>query len=226
MFNLFKKKEPQKQESPFPALRYHLVGNAQINEWPQGDADGLPWALFVEARRKLMAKDNAGAEKVYRQIVETPGLESRHYLQAWLFMRYLLKIQPPVEIAKKVYGVTVEVCTPTGVMLVAGYEDHHARSLHSSGGGVFWEKPDNSLNDKIDALIQAGQSAVNAIPLVLVDMMPNPPKQMDFILICIATPNGLYHGLGNGDFMSKDAYAGPIVSASTDLLQSLQSLKK
>jgi len=141
-------------------------------------------------------------------------------------MRHFLKVQPTPDIAKQVYGVMVEVFTPTGVMSVVGYADHSARSIHSAGGGAIWEKPDTSLDAHIDALLKAGENAVIAIPLVLVDILPNQPKQVDHILINIATPSGIYHGLGTGDFMSKDPNAGPILSAGTNLLQALQNKKK
>ena len=143
-----------------------------------------------------------------------------------MFMRYFLKVQPAPDTAKRVYCVMVEVATSTGVMGVVGYADYSARSFHSSGGGVTWEKPNDSLNGQIDAMLKAGENAVNAIPLVLVDVLPNPPKQADHILINIATPSGLYHGLGTGDFISNDPYAGPILNAATDLLGALESLKK
>lgn len=231
MFNLFKKKEEKKETAkktgnPYPELRILYMGNVNLNEWPKEDLEGHPWSLFVEARKSLKAKNNAEAEKIYRQITETPGLEPRHYLQAWFFLRYYLKVQPPAEVAKTVYGVMVEVFTQTGIMSVVAYPDHSARSLHSSGGGVIWEKPNDSLNEKIDAMIHAGENAVNSIPLVVVDILPKPPQQADHILISIATPNGIYHGLGTGDFISRDPNAGPILGAATNLLQSFNELKK
>lgn len=229
MFNLFKKKEPkgeQKQANPFLEMRNQFMGSANFNEWPKSDLDALPWSLFVSARKALAENDLVQTEKFLCQVTEAPGLESRHYLQAWLFLRYFLKVQPPEEVSKKVYGVMVEVCTSTGVMTIAAYTDHSARSLHSSGGGVFWEKPDDSLNDKIDSMINAGERAVASIPLTVVDVVPSPPKQVDHVLICIATPSGIYHGLGTGEFMSKDQYAGPILSAATDLLKHLEAKRQ
>ena len=229
MFNLFKKKEAKKEANPgelFARLRLSYMGNVSLNEWPKDDSKEQPWSMFVDARNKVIRQKTSEAEKIYRQIVETAGLEPRHYMQAWLFLRYYAKVQPPADVAKKVYGVMVEVCTSTGVVTVAAYTDHTARILHSSGGGTVWEKPDNSLDEQIDDLIKAGEQAIISIPLVVVDIVPNPPKQVDHVLVCIATPSGIYHGLGTGEFMSKDQYAGPILSAGTNLLQALESKKK
>ena len=229
MFNLFKKKEAKKEtpaENPAEKMRSVYMGNVKLTEWPADESKEHPWSMFVDARNHVIRQKNKEAEKIYRQIIATPGLESRHYMQAWLFMRYFLKVQPSADEAKKVYGVAVEVCTPTGVMMIAGYTDHTARSMHSSGGGIIWEKPDDSLNDKIDAMITAAEQAVVSIPLTVVDIAPTPPKQVDTILICIFTPSGIYQGLGTGDFMSKDKFAGPIVGAATTLLQSLEGKRK
>ena len=226
MFNLFKKKEPEKTVNPFIELRSHYMGNVQLKDWPKEDLTTHPWSLFVEARKQLLAKNNTEAEKIYRQIVETPDLEPRHYMQAWMFLRYFLKVQPSPEIAKTVYAVMVEVSTETGVMSVVAYTDHKARSLHSAGGGVVWENPNNALNEQTDALIKTAEAALEAIPLVVVDVLPNPPKQKDYVLISIATPSGIYHGLGTGEFMWNDPHAGPILNAGGNLLKALEGLKK
>ncbi len=227
MFNLFKKKEPKADAvNSFMQLRSNYMGNAPLNEWPKDNLKEQPWAMFVDAREKIAAKNLKEAEAIYRQILETPGLETRHYMQAWMFLRYFLKVQPSADIAKKVYAVMVEVVTPTGLILVVGFADHSARIIHTSGGGAIWEKPDTSLDEKIDTLLNAGEQALKTIPLTLTDVMTKPPAQMDLVSIHIATPSGIYQGMGPGQFMSQDPTAGPILSASTDLLQSLQNKGK
>jgi hypothetical protein len=229
MFNLFKKKEEKKEANPgelFPRLRLSYMGNMALNEWPKEDIKEQPWSMFVNARNKLVRQHIPEAEKIYRQIIETPGLETRHYMQAWFFLRCFAKVQPSADVAKKVYGVMVEVHTSIEVISVVAYTDHTARILHSLGGGAVWEKPDHSLDEKIDAMIKAGEQAVISIPLTVVDVVPTPPKQENHVLICIVTPSGIYQGLGTGEFMSKDQYAGPILSAATNLLQDLEGKKK
>lgn len=222
MFNFLKKKE-SKPENPAGKLRAIYMGNVNVKEWPPDDTKEYPWSLFVEARNNVLKKQNPKeAERIYRQIVETPELETRHYMQAWLFLRYFLKVQPPEEVAKKVYGAAVEVHTSTGVMLAAGYADHSARTLHSSGGGTIWDHPDHSLDEKIDTLIQAAERAIVSVPLTRVDIAPTPPEQPDTTLICIFTPSGIYQGFGPGAYMWQDQYAGPIVSTAGELLKALE----
>lgn len=227
MFNFFKKKEPKAAGvSPFIQLRSSYMGNVPLNEWPKENSKEQPWAMFVDARDKFARKNLKEAEKIYRQITETAGLETRHYMQAWMFLRYFLKVQPSADIAKKVYAVLVEVSTPTGIILVVGFADHTARVLHASGSGVVWERPDHSLDEKIDTLLGAAERALNAIPLSLTDVMVQVPTQMDMVAIHIATPSGIYQGMGTGQFMSQDPNASPILNASTDLLQILQNKGK
>ncbi len=192
MLNFLKKKESQPPQLPASKLREVYMGNVQVMEWPIGDIKDYPFSLFVKARNQLFLKNKPKeAEKFYREIIETPGLGSLHYMQAWFFLRGYLKAQPSPEDAKKVYGAAVEVCTPTGVLLVAGYADHSARVLHSTGGGVIWDYPDHSLDEKIDMLLMAAEEAVVSVPLGLVDIAPIPPDQPDTILICIFTPSGI-----------------------------------
>ena len=77
-----------------------------------------------------------------------------------------------------------------------------------------------------EELHAAGEFGVGLLQVGRERLVFHPPKQVDHILICIATPSGIYHGLGTGNFMSNDPYAGPILSAGTSLLQGLQNLKK
>ena len=184
----------KKKETP---IRDTLLGDAPIDQWPKGNHKGQPWAMFVDARQQLLVMQNKQeAIKIYQKITETPNLESRHYLQAWNVLRKL------------------------GTELVAGYTDHTARYFHVSGGGVIWESPDTSLNDKIDLLIKAGETAAVEIS-PLVNARPNAPKDVGAVQICILTPSGLHHGIGTFETLSQHKTAKDIVDAAISLMQSL-----
>jgi hypothetical protein len=223
MFGLFKKKE-KKQPSPPTTLRDTLLGDLSPQEWPSDANEVHPWSLFVKARELIAARQESQAADIYREIAETPRLESRHYLQAWHFLRKM-NIQPPPELANKVYGVVVEVCLATGPELVAGYTDHTARYLHSSGGGVVWEAPDSSLNEPIDRLLEAGAAAAAVIP-AMNQARPNPPKEVNAVQICILTPSGIHHGLGTFERCSREPLANAIVNTATALMQALVGKSK
>lgn len=216
MFNLFKKKEVKET-----SVRDMLLGDAAFDQWPKGNVKEEPWSLFVEARNLILVQQKTQeAANVYRKILAMPGLESRHYLQAWYFLRRFLGVNPPPEEAKKVYGVVVDVHLDSGLELVAGYADHTARYYRADGGGVVWEAPDSSLNDQIDTLLKT--SAVAAAQLQpLVNGRPNPPKEVGAVQICILTPSGLHHGIGTFEGWAKNEFGGPIVMAATSVMKSL-----
>ncbi len=219
MFNFFKKKEPSQIEVK-ASVREMLLGDVSMNEWPKGNVKGEPWSLFVEARNFILVQQKyQEAINIYRKITEMSGLESRHYLQAWHYLRKLGGVTPPPEVAKKVYGVLIDVCLANGTEFVAGYADHTARYFNYTGSGIVWEAPDTSLNAQIDALLKASEVAVSQIPPL--NAHPNPPKEVDAVQICILTPSGLHHGIGTFAGWAKNESGGPIVVAATTLMKSL-----
>src|SRR5512146_3096354 len=131
MFNLFKKKESVRPIT----IRDTLFGDMPLTEWPKEDnATAEPWLSFVKARELLTKKDKSSAAAVWQKITETPGLEPRHYLQAWHFLRQI-GVNPPADKAKIIYGVVVEVGMQNGADIVAAYTDYTARYVHHTGGG-------------------------------------------------------------------------------------------
>ncbi len=222
MFNLFKKKEEKPKPNPVQAknsVRDTMLGDLSPAEW-LGNRVGVPWSLFAEAYDEINNKQNfKAAANLYQKIVETPELESRHYLQAWHFLRKL-KVNPPPEVARKVYGVLIDVVLDNGNEFVACYEDHHARYFHASGGGVIWEAPDSSLNEKIDTLLKVCEApAAQLQPLD--NVHPSAPGRKGAVQICILTPSGIHHGIGTFEGWAKDRMGGPIIAAATDLMKAL-----
>jgi hypothetical protein len=220
MFNLFKKKQTPTDVKN--AIRNTLLGDVPIPEWGKETRDGIPWSLFAEAREHVVKKQNyPEAIKVYKKIVEMPGLESRHYLQAWHFLRKL-KVNAPPELEPKVYGVLVDVHIDNGTEFVAAYADHSARYFNYTGGGIVWEAPDSSLNDKIDALLQACEVVSRQLtPLTLEQGRPIPPKNLGAVQINILTPGGIRHGIAKFEEWATNETGGAIVAAATDLMRSL-----
>jgi len=223
MFNLFKKKE--KKQAPADeqlTIRDTMLGDMAPIDWPQGKSDAEPWSLFVEAREHISTTQNfQAAIDVYKKITEMPGLETRHYLQAWHFLRRL-NVTPPPEIEAKVLGVLVDVCLDNGKEFVAAYADHHARYLNYTGGGVIWEAPDASFDEHIDALLNVCQVVANQLPPLPLDKgRPSAPKQVGAVQICILTPGGIRHGLGTFEGWAKNATGGPIIAGATSLMKGL-----
>jgi len=220
MFNWFKKEKP----APAITMRDTLFGDMPISAWPQGDeATAEPWIAFVKARNLLNKKDKPSAAVVLQTITETPGLESRHYLQAWHFLRQI-GVNPPAEKAKSVYGVVVEVAVRGGADIVAVYTDYTARYLHHTSGGVVWEHPNDSLDPKIKDLLDAGQTVANRIGPWEQERPPAP--QGDNVRLNMLTPSGLHFGYGSFQTLHGEAMGRAILDPATALLVSLTELGK
>lgn len=219
MFNLFRKKE--KQLSPTEAknaLRLTMLGHMEPTDWPKGHVDGMPWSLFIEARENAGRNTERSIEAL-QMVLATPALETRHYLQAWYFLRKL-KVNPSPEESRRVYGVVVDVCLQNGTEYVAAYADHRARYMNYTGSGIVWEAPDTSLDGQIDTLLGACQNVANHIQ-PLDNILPNPPKQVNAVQICILTPGGIRHGIGTFEGWAKEPTGAPIVNAASMLMKCL-----
>jgi hypothetical protein len=145
-------------------VRETLFGDPPLEQWPPvGSAsDAFPRSAFASSRAHLAAGRRSEAIECWLEILRHPGLEARHYLQAW----HLLRMQghrPAPELAKQVIGVVVEVAMPEGLDLLAAYSDHSARYANFSGAAVVWEHPDDSLDAAIAALLAASGGAERAL---------------------------------------------------------------
>ena len=220
MFNLFKKKEPVKPIT----IRDTLFGDMPMSAWTQGkDASDEPWLSFVQARNLLDKKDKSSAVIVLQQITEMPRLEPRHYLQAWHFLRQL-GVNPPAEKAKIVYGVIVEVGMQNGADIVAVYTNYTARYINYTGAGVVWEHPNNSLDPKIKALLDAGQAVANRIG-PWEQERPVPPSNGN-VRLNMLTPSGLHFGYGGLQTLSNEPMGKAIIDPAYALMLSLTELGK
>lgn len=221
MFNFFKKKE----KPPAPGgIRDTLFGDMPISDWASdSDTDAEPWSIFVQARKHLDRRDKDSAITLLKKVTEMPGLESRHYLQAWHFLRQL-GLNPPSDKAKTVYGVVVEVALKGGVDILAAYTDHTARYLNYSGAAIIWEHPDPSLDAEIDALLKAGQAVANMIGPW--EQARPPAPQGDNVRLNMLTPSGLHFGYGSFKTLHEEPMGRSIIDPATQLMQSLIAKNK
>lgn len=110
MFDIFRKKRQPEQVLPKVDPRDLLFGHAPMSAWPGSVSSEQrePWTSFVKARGQASTGNTAAATKILHDILEMPNLESRHYLQAWHFLKQMGE-QPAGDEAKRLYGVVVEV---------------------------------------------------------------------------------------------------------------------
>ena len=70
-------------------IRDTLFGDSPLDAYPPS-ATALsqpPWPAFIRAREAVAAGQIPAAIALWQEIVATDGLESRHYAQAWHFLR-------------------------------------------------------------------------------------------------------------------------------------------
>ncbi len=211
---MFKKKSGSSQLQ----IRDSLFGDMPLTEWGSHRDRAEPWSSFAKAKEYLDAGNKARGIETLQEIASRPGLESRHYLQAWHFLREL-GVEPTGAQAKEVYGVVVEVALDKGLDIVATYTDRTARYFNFSGAAVIWERPDNSLDEPIESLLNAGRAVVAQIGPWEQARPPAPPKGQ--IRINMLTPSGLHFGQGPFDVLSADPRGGPLIAAATQLMQAL-----
>ena len=207
-------------------IRDTLFGDLPISQWiglRNTEPVSEPWESFRQAKQTLDAGDTRAAVELFKRIVTTPNLESRHYLEAWQFLRNLGEL-PMGEEGNRLLGVVVEVGMANGLDLVAAYTDHHARYYNHSGAGVVWERPTAQLDSTIDRLLQAGAMTLAAIGPWKDRRPPAPP--IGHARINLLSPNGLHFGQGPMEQLAKDRLGGPVISAAFQLMQELIKLTK
>lgn len=204
------------------AIRDVLFGDVPLARWAHGETGAVPWSLFTEAQRRIEAGDLAGAKETLRGILATPGVESRHSLQAWHELRKL-GVDPGPE-ARHLLGVVVEVALEGGLDLLAAYADHSARYINYSGGGVVWERPDASLDRAVDDLLAAAALILERIG-PWEGPRPEPPP-VGHARINMLAPEGLFFGEGPLEALSSDALGAPAMNAAVRLMQQMIRLGK
>jgi len=205
---------------PVPdSIRDTLFGDMPIDRWPGNTAaTEFPWDAFAAARAHLASGHRDRAVANWRQILDRPGLEPRHYLQAWHFLKQNGE-HPSPDVAKQLLGVVVEVALPEGVDLLAAYPDYSARYYNYSGAGVVWDHPDQSLNGSIDALLTAARGVVAQIG-PWEEARPPVPRRGNARLSFL-TPSGLHFGEGPMSALSQDALAGNVLQLATTVMTGL-----
>jgi len=203
-------------------IRDTLFGDLPLSQWlPQSLPQTEPWTSLARANQCLDKNDKPGAIAILQAIVAMPDLESRHYLEAWHYLRDL-GVSVPADKAKDVLGVVIEVGMDRGLDLVAAYPDHHARYYNFSGAGVVWERPNSSLDKPIDDFLRAASAAVQVIGPWDKDRPATPAAGR--ARINILTPSGLHFGEGAYNALSKDRIGGPVLGLAFQLMQQMIKL--
>ena len=214
MFGWKKKVAPQASPD-LVSMRDTLFGDMPLEAWGPPDAAEPPWVHFAEARRRLAAGNAPGTAEALIAVLHQPGLESRHYLQAYHHLRRI-GADPPDDIAKQLLGVVVEVPVEGGLDLLAAYVDGSSRYYNFTGTAIVMDAPDDEVRAATDALLAASQTVVAQIgPWTGDRPSPPPPGQARLNFL---TPSGLHFGQAAFDDLMRDAMGGPVLRAATALM--------
>ena len=202
--------------APLAELRELLFGDVPLSRWA-GTGNEVPWSWFAEAAGYIDGGQPDLARAALVRVLDQPGLESRHYLQAWYGLRGI-GVQPPPAQARRVYGVVLDVPVAGGTDTLAAYADHGCRYLNHGGGAIVWDQPDPAMDQLVDRLLRAGQTVADQIGPWDGERPPLPAGVARLSLLC---PSGLHFGQAPGDALPTDPLAGPTFAAGTELLVAL-----
>ncbi len=205
--------------APANEIRETLFGDMPLSSWGTGKPAAEPWASFARAKALTESGDDAEAAGTLLEIVQMPGLESRHYLQAHHFIRQLgYRLQGE----KQLLGVVVEVAMPEGLDLVAVYDDYTARYYNYSGSGAVWERPNAFLDEEMSEVLQAGQAIMERIG-PWAGPRPGAPKEGN-ARINLLTSDGLHFGEGPMHLLMRDQLGGALLQAALRLIERLMDV--
>ncbi len=208
------------ETNKLPDIRETLFGDMPLSVWAgQNRSDRAePWIWFARVKSDLESERATQAVEQLKEITRTAGLQTRHYLQAWHFLRPLGET-PPLSVAKEILGVVVEVSMDDGEDLLAAYADLSARYINYSGAAIIWEHPDDSLDQMIAELLEAGMRIIHQIG-PWQGPRPGPPASGE-ARVNLLTPSGLHFGQAPYDLLANDAMGGPILRAALNLMKAL-----
>jgi hypothetical protein len=178
----------------------------------------FPWSNFIEANQALKKNDKARAITLLKQIVDTDGLNTRIYLQAWHTLMSLNE-QPPESLRGVIQGVVTEYHMDKGLDIVAAYTDRTARYWNYSGAGIVWETRDPEIDKLIEDLLKVGQEIMNRIGAEPRENLPIPtPGKLRIFLMAY---DGSSFGEGLYDQLIKDQMGNYAINASYNLMMGL-----
>ncbi len=217
----FRKRADPTSTSP---LRESLFGDLPLSAW---SSERTPvsltpeaWASFARAEAELGGGNEELARDTLKAIVAMPGLESRHYLEAWHHLRPLA-IHPEPGESKRILGVVLDVPVEGGWDVLAAYADHSARYLNHSSAAIIWERPDSRLDGDIDEVLREAHALASRIGPWEGDRPALAPGQARLSLL---SPSGLHFGQAPFDALARDPNSAPVVAAATKLLVDLTNM--
>lgn len=209
----------KKKATPVEDPRDTLFGDLPIETWAINDTSE-PWASFKAAKDKIESNQPSEAIEILKGITEQENLESRHYIQAFHHLKQLGCVE---EGPTQLFGVVVEIgFRPGQYDLLATYSDLSVRYYNFSGNAIFWEHPNNSLDDEIKDVLELGTDILNNIGPW--DGARPYPIRKGKVRLNLLTSKGLHFGEGPMSVMTIDPLGEGLLNAATILMDKLSSM--
>lgn len=219
-----KKARPPGASSAAQDLRQFVYGDLSVEQWPPENQSGSlvePWTSFKRARQLVNSGQRQDAVRIWTQIAETDGIDSRCTAQAWHFLRQA-GYQVPAGRARTVLGAVAEMPVDKGHDVLAAYTDGTARYLNYSGAAIVWEdRSDTRIQRAITDWLATAGTIASAVGTW--DQPTLPPVPPGHARLAVLTPGGLRFGQGPPGLLSQDHSAGAFITAATSLVQLLVS---
>jgi hypothetical protein len=210
--------------SPADALRPLLFGAAPMDKWPAAVQahDAEPWVSFVRARQLAMQGRTDEAIAIWRTIADLDGIESRHTLQAWYFLRDA-GVEPPEEAAATVFGAVAEVAVDDDHDVLVAYRDGSARYLNHGGRVAIVESLAASpIAEPLTAWLALASRLAALVGVWDEPQLPALPNGHTRVMML--TPGGARFGQGPDGQLRQDEGAAAFLAAATNLLVAVTSL--
>lgn len=193
-----------------------LFGDLPISYWASMESKEVPWNLFKEVKNNIDSGEKDIAVDLLNEIINMPGLESRHYLQAYHFLN---ELQTADNSGTIIFGVVLEINMPQGNDVLATYADHSARYYNYSGKSIIWERGNNSLDALIDGIFEQAKNVVTQIgpwKNLRLHAPVNNIARINFL-----TSKGLHFGEASQQFLFNDPLAGKLMHGMLNLMNAL-----
>jgi hypothetical protein len=212
-------------ESAAETLRPLLYGSVPIDQWPDEHSPAVstePWASFVRARALFGDGEADGAVSIWRHIAESAGIESRHTLQAWHFLRSV-GVEPPDDVAALALGALAEVAVDVGHDVLVAYGDGSVRYLNHGGQVVVVEPPVPApVANAAGPWLAVAQRLALVVGVWAQPQLPALPE--GHTRVTMLTPGGARFGQGPDGELRQDAGASAFLAAATNLLVAVTPL--
>jgi hypothetical protein len=206
---------------PLANVQDTWFGDVPLRAWQSSGAVGEmvePWVSFARAAELVESGKTPEAVQSLAGITRLPDLESRHYLQAWHALAELGS-PAPADVADRLNGVVVEAHLDDGPEVLAAYVDHRARYLNYSGKVIVWEARVTSIDERIDALLAAGEQIVRETGAWKSARPGTPPR--GHVRINALTAGGIHFGQATFAALARNPVGAPVLQAATELIQAL-----